>query len=71
MASIEREILKGLTEAINNHMRWSLSSPMGQGNDQSIAYAVGFRQGVYKGLQTALEYVNGLLEDRAKKDDLL
>lgn len=41
------------------------------GGDNSVANAAGFRQGVYRGLQMSIDAISEILEDKAKKDDLL
>jgi hypothetical protein len=70
MASFESEILKTLNAALIDHMNWSMSAAYA-GQDNSIAFTAGFRQGVYKGLKMALDAVEAVIEDKAKKDDLL
>ncbi len=70
MASIESEILKRLHEALNEHAHISVSASY-TGNDQSVALSAGTRQGVYRGIKNAIDMINGLLEDKANKDNLL
>lgn len=70
MASVESEILKRLHGILDDHCRWSMASPF-VGGDNSVANAAGFRQGVYRGLQMSIDAISEILEDKAKKDDLL
>jgi len=65
---IESKILSLLISERDAYAINSITSIYG-GHD--IQYQVGIRQGTYSGLDKAIKLIGALLEDKAKKDDLL
>ena len=65
---LESKILSMLISERDNYGVSSMKYPH-MGPD--ITYQVGLRQGTYNGLDKAITLIGVLLEDKAKKDDLL
>jgi len=65
---LESKILSMLISERDNYGISSMKSPYGA---HDIPYQVGIRQGTYNGLDKAIALIGALLEDKAKKDDLL
>ena len=65
----EKKIINLISGRLTEYAKQSIT--VAYGADVNLPYAVGLRQGTYKGLATALEYILGIIEAEANKEKLL